>query len=376
MWDYSWLRSGDPGGAFANLPRCLDELVERGFNTVRIDAFPTIIARLPHQDAVIEWEARPHQTWGPSTMAQRRAPLPELVGFLRLCRERGIHAILSTWNGTLAALPSTGENGVDELRRGWEIVLDRLAAEDLFDRVLYVDLDQEFPYFSPFRARLDELGAVPAVQAEGEAAAMAAAGRRERTRGLAWNEEQLDATAAYVRDLVGHFQARHPGLRYTLSLTGFWKEFRLLALDHLEVLELHFWLHGSRFDNRTGFYRDLVKDRSPGNRSIYRHRIDAAFRALRGHFLAEMRNRLDYASAWGREAAAPVITTEAWGPWWYMDHEGLDWGWLREWCSECNLLAADAGLWGSTPWNYSHPYFANWHDVAWYRSVNEAFLAR
>ncbi len=376
MWDSSWLFNGHPGGAFADLDRVTDELVERGFNTIRIDAFPLLVARLAEPDGEVLFPAQPLGTWGHSTVEQRHRPLPELIRLLRLCQNKGVHVILSTWNGSVDSLPATGEDGVAELTRGWEIVLDRLAAEDLFDQILYVDFDQEYPYFSPTKARLDALGAAPSASIGNAAEAMEAAGRRERQRGLWWNEAQLDFVGSYVRTLVGHFQERHPGLRYTISLTGFWKEFRLLGLDQLEVLELHFWLHGSRFDNRSGFYRDLTKDRSAGDRSFYQRRIDQSFRIMRGHFLAEMHNRLDYARAWGREAAAPVITTEAWGPWWHMDHQGLDWGWLREWCCECNLLAADYGLWGSTPWNYSHPYFANWSDVAWYRAVNGAFLAR
>ena len=45
----------------------------------------------------------------------------------------------------------------------------------------------------------------------------------------------------------------------------------------------------------------------------------------------EMRNKLAFAQSWSEEIAAPVVTTEAWGPWWHMDHPDLDWGWLRAW---------------------------------------------
>jgi hypothetical protein len=90
--------------------------------------------------------------------------------------------------------------------------------------------------------------------------------------------------------------------------------------------------------------------------------------------LQEMHNKLAFATEWGREIAAPVVTTEAWGPWWHMDHPDLDWQWLRDWCEESMALAGHYGFWGTTPWNYSHPYWNNWSDVAWYRRVNERFL--
>jgi hypothetical protein len=40
MWDFSWLKCGHPGGAFHDLARCVAEAAERGYNTLRIDAFP------------------------------------------------------------------------------------------------------------------------------------------------------------------------------------------------------------------------------------------------------------------------------------------------------------------------------------------------
>ena len=57
-----------------------------------------------------------------------------------------------------------------------------------------------------------------------------------------------------------------------------------------------------------------------------------------------------------------------------MDHRGLDWGWLRDWCEECMGLAGQYGLWGATPWNYAHPYWKNWSEVDWYRRINTKFL--
>ena len=36
--------------------------------------------------------------------------------------------------------------------------------------------------------------------------------------------------------------------------------------------------------------------------------------------------------------------------------------------------ASSYDFWGVTPWNYSHPYWENWSDVAWYQRVNERFL--
>jgi hypothetical protein len=43
MWDYSWLTGHYPGGWAEDYNKVTDELIERKFNTVRIDAFPMVI---------------------------------------------------------------------------------------------------------------------------------------------------------------------------------------------------------------------------------------------------------------------------------------------------------------------------------------------
>ena len=51
MWDFSWLLRHEPGhdtgSEFADWDRVLDGLVERGYNAVRIDAFPNHVAAGP-----------------------------------------------------------------------------------------------------------------------------------------------------------------------------------------------------------------------------------------------------------------------------------------------------------------------------------------
>ena len=45
MWDFSWAtRRFDNEAEYADWDRALDGLAERGYNNVRIDAFPHLIA--------------------------------------------------------------------------------------------------------------------------------------------------------------------------------------------------------------------------------------------------------------------------------------------------------------------------------------------
>ena len=83
MWDYSWLTQHYPGGAFADFDRAADELVERGFNTVRIDAFPLVIGALQSENETITIPGDPLANWGMSDRDREHAVVRELVAFMR-----------------------------------------------------------------------------------------------------------------------------------------------------------------------------------------------------------------------------------------------------------------------------------------------------
>ena len=47
MWDFSWALRHDPGCEFADWDKVLDGLVERGYNAIRLDVFPALVASSP-----------------------------------------------------------------------------------------------------------------------------------------------------------------------------------------------------------------------------------------------------------------------------------------------------------------------------------------
>ena len=47
MWDFSWLERRWPGAGFEDWDQTLDEFVERGYNAVRIDAYPHLVGLNP-----------------------------------------------------------------------------------------------------------------------------------------------------------------------------------------------------------------------------------------------------------------------------------------------------------------------------------------
>ena len=151
---------------------------------------------------------------------------------------------------------------------------------------------------------------------------------------MAWKPAQMEYVRKLFSEMLPHFQSRYPRLRFTYSLTSFFKEVRSMGLQLFDVLELHLWIHSPRFDNRTGFNK-LTKDRGERDYKDYAGRIAAALDTVGPMLVKEMDSKCAFAKSWSEEIAAPVVTTEAWGPWWHMDHPDLDWGWLRDWCEQC-----------------------------------------
>lgn len=97
MWDFSWLTQHYAGGAFPDFGKAADELVERGFNTVRIDAFPLVIGALKSDDETITIPGNPLANWGMSDRDREHAPVRELVEFMNAMKQRSISVILSSW---------------------------------------------------------------------------------------------------------------------------------------------------------------------------------------------------------------------------------------------------------------------------------------
>src|ERR1035438_5937454 len=63
MWDVAYALRHGPGGSFADYNRVLDETVERGYNTLRIDPMPQWLD-FKRPDRVLEWP-NPNQPFMP-----------------------------------------------------------------------------------------------------------------------------------------------------------------------------------------------------------------------------------------------------------------------------------------------------------------------
>lgn len=95
MWDFSWLERRWPGAGYEDWDQALDELAERGYNAVRIDAYPHLIGANPTKKWMLN-EVWNQQVWGSPDLNEVQVQ-PNLNQFLEKCKARDIKVGLSSW---------------------------------------------------------------------------------------------------------------------------------------------------------------------------------------------------------------------------------------------------------------------------------------
>ncbi|HUS47458.1 MAG TPA: cellulase-like family protein [Phycisphaerae bacterium] len=346
MWDQAFLFRHIPGGSFEDYDKVLDEAVERGYNTLRLDPMPSTVD-LADPDKVLEFTGAPpkYMPWGRN--ADVRGPVGRwLIEFMDKVNKRGLHYTLSPWWGDTPM--KTAELWAKTLHQ-WQ----RLFG---FDGLVYLDLVNEFPCFMGGFGKMCE----------------------EKT-GQGWKllPEQLEFAAAELNAALDHLRGEFPELRYTTSIHG---DLRWLAAPlRFDCLDVHFYADADpRWTARSKFYEFMKQGVIFNSDTWFKEFSDRCTKTIRsvGPMLrARQRYVLGRFAQWAADNAMPLTTSESWACWYYYDHPDLDWEWLKEWAAWSVDDAIDFKMWGWTPHNYCQPQFENWKDAGWHRRLTEKFLS-
>jgi len=339
MWDFSWLERRWPGAGYEDWDLVLDELVQRGYDAVRIDAYPHLVAA--SQDA--RWELTPcwnTQDWG-SPAKNIVQVQPALNQFIQKCGERKLRVGLSTWfrqdpGKTLMGIRTPEEHG-----RIWKVTLDSIARDDLLSHVLYVDLCNEWPLdiWAPFLPK-----------------------------GFKRTSAQ---NADWMRRAIQLVRSAYPDLDYTFSQTSEYETWQQQDVGMLDFMEPHIWMaqtdpyydevgyHYERFDPKG--YENLVNNA----KRVYMQRRD--------YWDGKLKERIEMCAEWSRVSGKPLITTECWSLVDYKDWPLLEWDWLKQICELGVRTAAGTERWVAIATsNFNGPQFAGmWRDVDWHRRMTD-----
>src|SRR5262249_54531144 len=88
MWDFSWLMAPYPGGAYDDLERRVAEAAERGYNTLRVDCFPSRILESESTFPAKKWiPGRNLPMWGQIAKDYTCNVREEVARLANLCRK-------------------------------------------------------------------------------------------------------------------------------------------------------------------------------------------------------------------------------------------------------------------------------------------------
>jgi hypothetical protein len=338
MWDFSWLERRWPGAGYEDWDLALDELRERGYNAVRIDAYPHLIAAGADRVWTLlpEWN---QQDWGAPAKCRVRVQ-PELNRFIGKCAERRIVVALSTWFREDAANQRLNIASPRDLGLVWKAALDSIRAAGLLGSILYVDLCNEFPLqvWAPFTPK----GLL-----------------RASPEGVRWMAEPI----ALLRE-------SYPELAYTFSFTTEYETWRKQDVSMLDFLELHLWMtHFSDFYQQVGYNYERFESKGYENLA---EKAEMLYRSKPDYWKKRLEDGIrTLAAEWSVASGKPLITTECWSLVDYKDWPLLNWEWIKELCETGVRAAAETGRWAAIATsNFCGPQFRGmWRDVAWHRKM-------
>lgn len=345
MWDFSWLERRWPGAGFEDWDLALDELTERGYNAVRIEAYPHLVGVNPTKEWVLD-EVWNQQDWGSPDRIKVQVQ-PALNEFIRKCGERDIRVGLSSWYRTDTTHQEMTITTPEIMAQRWINTLKTIDDAGLLGNILYVDLCNEWPgnIWAPFFNAL-----YPKVYW----------GQWDAPESMEWMQKAI----ALVRDA-------YPDLPLVFSTDSqdLWRFDN--DLSYFDLVEHHIWMANQKqgeflkaIDYKNGrFDPQAYKNVQANAERVYREKPD--------YWNNLLLNQINETAAVAKRIGKPLITTECWGIIDYKDWPMLNWDWVKDLCEMGVKEAAATGQWvGIATSNFCAPQFVGmWRDVEWHRRL-------
>lgn len=351
MWEFSWLERRWPGAGYEDWDLALSELIERGYDAVRIDAFPHLL------DDSLEAEYELLPAWGVNDwgayMRCRVRPYPALLEFLEACGRHGVKVGLSSWYRRDTRECWRRLFNPARHASAWKRVLDLIHEAGLMEHVLYLDFCNEWPMqiWAPFFHRTDDRSAAATIEGQP----------------IRWYHE---ASLQWMQESCGIIRQAYPDLPLTYSFHPFQGPMEQAAF--LDFFDAHLWMADGELYRRIGWTFKHKFDYS--EYELVQRYAEKQYRLDESYWLAGLDGLITNAAAAAKKLSRPMVTTECWGIVDYKDGPGLDWGWVKEVCAHGTKQAAATGAWWAIATsNFCGPQFKGmWRDVEWHQQLTNA----
>jgi len=376
MWDYSWLLRHHKFGDFEDWDTVLDGLVERGYNAIRIDCFPHLIAADNEGNTQEEYlhvrEKYKPAYWG-NQFTMRSKPRAGLIEFMKKCKERGIYIGLSTWfmgHGTERNLDA---KNADDFVRVWDETLQLLKDNDLMQDVIYIDLLNEFPLWHGLEWFKKEMNhrSNEKLFIENNPDANVPNNLFAKREGNRFTVMQTEFYQGFIDEVIQKLSIKWGDIPLFASLPGS-ADLDNVDYTHFGAFDPHYWfVHNRDFNKKTGLgglhmFSSVKQDKFEEN---YK-KVLKYWEENKEELTDWMEGRIKKAAALGAKFDIPVGNTEGWGAVFWQEHPLTGWEFIKE--------AAEVGVNLSIKHNYkfictsnfTHPQFKGlWADVKWHQEI-------
>ena len=376
MWDYSWLCDGGPGGAFADLERCVAGARERGFNTLRVDAF--VSQQLAKETRFEQnWQGGIPR-WGMTRSTFTCNVRDRVAELARLCRKHDVWLGLDSWKTVPDSASATDET-LDGVLAGfgeqWVRALRQMRDDGVLERAVWVAPLNEVPWHGAH---------MPAVQK---------LSRQPIREGMTRLDKDRDLDALYRRinaALAAPIRAELAGDGIPLSYSSLGAEDYAARLgDAYDVVDVHFMPSVIADDadkaaleaagkGLGGFAR--FREYDTADLKPFSAAWDAA---CRKHYAAMLRRAYDYHKTALDHLTLPsgkrlqAVITESFGPCYWPVTSAVNQDWYKRYNADAMRTIAALPFAGSSLSNFAEPIYPEiWNDVDWLWTANAYFVAQ
>jgi hypothetical protein len=383
MWDFTYLTAHHKGGAYESLERCVAEAAERGYNTLRIDCFPS---RILEGKSVFKKNFTPGTKlpfWGQTSVDHELNVLEKLSALAKACRKYNIWLGLDSWekghminNDNINPLvinniirPDEEEKVFDKFTKIWVKALKLMREEGVLESAVWVAPMNEVPHFcSRSLQSIREINSK--VHNEGETVI-------EVDRVINDKYKQINAwLGEALKDEI-----KKDKIPLSYSSVGA-EEYAKRLTDIYDVVDVHFMPGLILKKEQSSAFEKLGKGASgvitfAGYEKLNLKEFSQLWDATCRNNYPEMLSRIrDYFHNALNHLTLPegkklqAVITESYGPVFWPDHPDVSWDWYKKYNADAARIAASMPFAGVSLSNFAEPLFTLWNDIDWHRNSN------
>ena len=401
MWDYSWLMDQGKGGAFENIEQRVAEAAERGYNTLRVDCFPsrmlekttTFLQTTSSTPGYSSCRSGSLPGWGKVTTGFSCDILQKLKTLADACRKHNIWLGLDSWeSGHMMGNKSDSwltlyvespipvpmeEKAFRDLGHTWVKALRIMREEGILERAVWVAPMNEVPrYGSHCAESVRQISAHDKHEGNVELEKNQMENDRYKLINLWMGEEIKDEIKreniplSYSSNEAEQYAKRLPEI-YDVVDVHFMPG---LIMDQEENQQFAALTNGKDWKKDFIGFLDLEK-------MDFKRFSELWDRTCRRHYAEMLTRTRDYLNTALDNCTFPsgkrmqAVITESFGPVQWPDHPDVGWEWFKHYNGDSARIAAALPFEGISLSNHAEPIFSLWNDIDWHRNANLFILS-